>query len=149
MIEDGALKEDFQIELLGTYPLEECLEREKDLAMTSLFPKGLNGNAGSAIVQNDEIKKKNSDAHKGEKNVRFGKTHSDETKRKMSVASKGKPKSEEHRRKNSESQKGKTISEEQRKKISDSLKGRPRSEETKEKIRLGHFRRNKNKLNED
>ena len=51
MIEDGADKEDFQVELLGTYPLEECLEKEKELAMTSLFPKGLNGNAGQCIVR--------------------------------------------------------------------------------------------------
>ena len=125
MIEDGASKEDFQVELLGEYSLEECLEREKELAMTSLFPKGLNGNAGCYIEITDDVKKK------------------------MSLASKGKPKSEEHKRKNSEAQKGKTISEEQRRKISNSLKGRTRPEEVKEKIRAGHSRRSKDLLNED
>ena len=38
-IEDGALKEDFYVELLGIYPLEECLEKETELAKTTLFPK--------------------------------------------------------------------------------------------------------------
>jgi hypothetical protein len=56
LIADGALKEDFQVELLGIYPLDECLEKEKKLAKTSLFPKGLNGNAGTFIVQTDEVK---------------------------------------------------------------------------------------------
>lgn len=58
LIEDGALKEDFMTELLGIYPLDECRERETELAMTSLFPKGLNGNAGSMIVMTTEVRAK-------------------------------------------------------------------------------------------
>jgi hypothetical protein len=58
LIEDGASKEDFQVELLGVFPLEECLEREKELAMTSLFPKGLNGNAGSAMIRTKDGQEK-------------------------------------------------------------------------------------------
>lgn len=54
MIQDGALKEEFQVELLGRYPLEECLEKERSLAKTTLYPKGLNGNAGDAIVRTEE-----------------------------------------------------------------------------------------------
>ena len=53
--------------------------------------------------------------------------HSEETKKKMSLISKGKAKSEEHRRKIREQhekyQKGKRLSEETKKKISQALKG--------------------------
>ena len=58
------MKEDFQIELLGVFPLEECLKREKELAMTSLFPKGINGNAGKSVVHTTEVRKKISLANK-------------------------------------------------------------------------------------
>lgn len=40
LLDNGALKEDFITELVGIYPLEECLEKEAELAKTSLFPKG-------------------------------------------------------------------------------------------------------------
>lgn len=52
------MKEDFQVELLGIYSLEECLKKEKELAKTSLFPKGLNGNAGRYIAHTEEVKGK-------------------------------------------------------------------------------------------
>lgn len=72
-----------------------------------------------------------------EKNVRYGKHLSEETKRKLSEAKKGKPTwikgkklSDEHRKKISESLKGenhpmyrKAISDEHKKKLSESLKG--------------------------
>lgn len=86
ILEDGALKEDFQVELLGVYPLEECLEKEKELAKTSLFPKGLNGNSGACIIQTEEVRKKISDALKG--TTHKGIPHSEETKRKISEAKK-------------------------------------------------------------
>jgi 5-methylcytosine-specific restriction endonuclease McrA len=78
-----------------------------------------------------------------------GRTHSEETKKKMSEVRKGKPKSEETRKKMSESGKGRTHSEETRKKISEALKnpseetrkkmseankGKPKSEETRKKM---------------
>jgi hypothetical protein len=55
-----------------------------------------------------------------------GKTHSEETKRKMSELKKGitRKMSEETKRKISEALKGKTLSEDTRKKISESLKGK-------------------------
>ncbi len=65
MIDDGAFKEDFITELLGIYPKEECLTRERELAMTSLFPKGLNGNAGKHIEMTKEVMAKISIANKG------------------------------------------------------------------------------------
>ena len=82
-------------------------------------------------THSNETKKKMSDSLKGENNPLFGKTHSNETKKKMSEANKGK-KSPFFRR---------THLEESRKKISDSKKGenhplfgKNRSEETKKKI---------------
>ena len=62
MIEDGAIKEDFQVELLGEYEKEECLKQEAELSKISLFPKGLNGNAGSAIIRTFEGSEKVRDA---------------------------------------------------------------------------------------
>ena len=66
---------------------------------------------------------------------------SEETRKKMSEAKKGKKLSEEHRKKISESQKGenhpmygKHFSEETRKKMSESHKGHTVSEETRKKI---------------
>ncbi len=55
LIEDGGLKEDFQIELLGIFPKKECLDKETELAKTTLFPKGLNGNAGKYVNHTKEV----------------------------------------------------------------------------------------------
>ena len=62
------------------------------------------------------------------------KTISEETKRKMSLAQKGRIITEEHRRKISESNKGKTYSDESRKKMSESKKGKKHTEEHRRKI---------------
>ena len=64
MIDDGALKEDFTIELLGVYPLKECLKKEEELAKTSLYPKGLNGNAGKHIEITEEVREKMSKSNR-------------------------------------------------------------------------------------
>lgn len=65
-----------------------------------------------------------------------GKTHSIETRLKMSEAAKGKPRrSEEHQRKLNEAQRGKVVSEETRRKQSEAAKRRPPiSEETRLKM---------------
>lgn len=71
----------------------------------------------------------------------YGKHRSEETRRKLSEAKKGKSLSEEHRRKISESMKGennhfygKTHSEESRRKMSEALKGKHLSEEHRKKL---------------
>lgn len=81
--------------------------------------------------------------------------HSIETKRKMSLAKKGKKQSEEHKKKLSKVRKGKKQSKESNKKRSESLKlhykingmhknqdhtGKKRSDSTKEKMRNNHAR---------
>lgn len=127
MIEDGALKGDFQVELLGVYPLDECLEKEKKLAKTSLFPKGLNGNAGIFIVQTDEINERKRQAILGRK-------HTEQTKQKLSQIGKEKSRTDEFRRKVSEFHKGRKRSEETCLKIGDSQRGKQISDETKIKM---------------
>lgn len=76
----------------------------------------------------EETRKKLSEASKGNTNM-LGKHHSEETKRRMSEAHNGKKFSEEHKRKMSEHNarywKGKSHSEEYKKRMSETLKGRP------------------------
>lgn len=86
-------------------------------------------------------KSEHSRLHKMGNTIRRGKHHSDDAKRKMSLAMKGRPSplkgkqhSEETRRKISESHKGKTMSEEQKRKQAEALRGQKLSEETKRKI---------------
>jgi endogenous inhibitor of DNA gyrase (YacG/DUF329 family) len=82
----------------------------------------------------EETKKKMSDAQKGKNNHNYGKHLSEEIKKKMSDANKGKHHSEKTRKKISDANKGKHFSEDTRKKISKAKKGKHRSEETKKKI---------------
>ena len=63
-----------------------------------------------------------------------GLKHSEETRKKMSVAGKGHKHSDETRRKMSKSQKGRAVSDETKRKISNSRKGMILSDETKRKI---------------
>ena len=79
-----------------------------------------------------ETRRKMSLAKKGKKRSPFSEEH----KLKMSLARKGKPLSEEHKRKMSLAHKGKPVSEETRRKISLARKGKPVSAETKSKISL-------------
>lgn len=75
----------------------------------------------------------------------LGRKHSDEAKKKMSIAKKGKttwnkgvPMSEAAKKKLSESKKGKTLTAEHKKKISESGRGRKHSTKAKEKIGRAH-----------
>ena len=95
-------------------------------------------------------RKHNSEVRKGKPSTFKGKTLSEEHKRKISEAHKGKsrkPLSEEHKRKISDTLKGKThseetkrkmrgihLSEETKRKLSEAHKGKHHSEETKRKI---------------
>ena len=79
-------------------------------------------NAMYGKLHSTEAKKKNSEAHKGNKYA-LGHSVSDEARKRMSEAQKGKPKSEETRKKLSEANKGKLFSEEHKKKLSEAHKG--------------------------
>ena len=87
----------------------------------------------------------------GEKNAMWGKTHSDEAKRKMSETRKGVKLSEEHKAKISASHKkrdsfywtGKTLSDEHKNNLSKATKGIPKSEETRAKMKQNALSRPK------
>ena len=142
------MKEDFKTELLGIYDKKECLERETELAMTSLFPKGLNGNAGRYVEITEEVREKmryqKSKEHKAKMSAAMkGKSHSESTKAKMSAAMKGKSHTESTKARIREALKGdgnprgmlgKTHSEEHKAKMSAAMKGKSHSESTKANI---------------
>ena len=110
---------------------------EELIFMTALDHKRLHNKGKS---RSEETKKKLSEALKGRK---CG-PHSDETKKKISEANKGKKRTSEQKKKMSEAHKGQIAwnkgkktrphSEETRKKISEAHKGHSHSEETKRKI---------------
>ena len=82
----------------------------------------------------DDTRKKISEANKGKSSPRKGVTLSEETRRKISEARKGLTLSEEHRRKISEALKGGHRSEETRRKMSEAKKGKKHTEEWRRKI---------------
>jgi group I intron endonuclease len=113
--------------------IEECdreLLNEREVFWISHFdcvaPNGYNltSGGGQGTVVSEETKRKMSDAAKG-------KPKSEEDRRKKSEAAKGKPKSDETRRKISEARKGKPHSDETRRKMSEAAKSRPKSDETR------------------
>lgn len=83
----------------------------------------------------EDHKKKLSIAFTGERNHFYGKTHSKQAVKKMSLSSKNRVYTEETRKKMSESQKGRKHSEETKKKISSKNKGLKRSKEQIERHR--------------
>ena len=77
----------------------------------------------------------------GENNSFYGKSHSEETKRKLSEKNTGYVHTEEARKKMSEKSKGKKKSETHRKKISEAQKGKIISEETRRKMSIAQRKR--------
>ena len=107
------------------------------------------GEGASGVIPSEETRKKLSDANKGRPTGRnmtgsngtmYGRKHSDESKKKMSLKALGNKNntgyktSEETKRKLSEANKGKAKSEETKRKLSEANKGKAKSEETKRKI---------------
>jgi hypothetical protein len=105
----------------------------KDLGNGILHNRTDGGEGSSGWVPSEETRRKISEASKGNTYM-LGKTLSEETKRKMSDTRKGKTHSEETKRKQSEAKKGKTFSEESKRKMSEAQKGKSLSEETRRKM---------------
>lgn len=85
-----------------------------------------------------DTRRKMSESHMGERNHNFGVPKSEETKRKMSEAQKGRKLTEEQRRKNREARLGRKHSSETRVKMSEARRGHIVTEETKRKISEGN-----------
>ena len=95
-----------------------------DLGTGILHNRTDGGDGVSGYIPSEETRKKISVATKGKNHPMYGKTLSDETKRKISEKTRGKkikPFTEEHRRKLSVA--SKNLSEETRKKLSDANRG--------------------------
>ena len=89
--------------------------------LDTINEKGYNTSPGGHKVA-WETKRKMREAHKGEKNHFYGKKHTEETKKRISVFRKGKKHTKETIRKMSESHKGIKLTEEHKRKMSESYK---------------------------
>ena len=158
VIEDGAFHraikkygfENFKYEVLVTVDLDDEQELKQKLDFFEKFyikkyhsyedgyNMTLGGDGCLGRVFSDEAKRKMSEAHKGKPSANKGKHFmSDEAREKISSAKKGKKlgvMSDEHKQKLSDSHKGKVFSDEHKAKISEVNKGKTMSEETKRKM---------------
>jgi len=137
--------------LLNNLTWEEACKKEKefiklygrkDLKLGPLVNLTDGGDGGCGYVMSDETKLKMSIANSGENNGFFKKSHSNESKEKMSQSAKGRIITEEVKNKISNSLSGencfwfgKKLSEEHKKKLSERATGHSTSEDTKLKLR--------------
>ena len=110
---------------------------EKIVKMFDNIKYQANKNVNAPAELSEEHKRKISEAMKG-KQLHKGKKMSDETKRKISEAKKGKHHSEESKRKMSEAKQGKVMTEEHKQKLSEAMKGKtPKNLDDLHKSRIG------------
>ena len=138
----------------------ELIKRYNAVENDGYYNISYGGGTTAGIHMSEEVNRKNSERHRGEKNYFYGKTHTEETliifskikkgennpmfgshhsetaKLKISVALKEHVRSEEHKIHIGESKKGKMHSKETKLKMSNSHLGHKISEETKDILRL-------------
>ena len=131
----------FRVEFLEKDMPESVLSKMEILHIRffdSKSPNGYNltdgGEGLSGWKASAEIRRKQSEARRGERHHLYGKAHSQETRQKISDAHKGRKHSPETRRKMSEFRKGKKLSPHQKQKLLEANKGRKHSPETRQKI---------------
>lgn len=150
--------DDVTMSIYGIYELKEVegiaikFSEENNIVESNewanLIPEnGKDGGGYNMLGKNHtkEAKRKNSEAHKGENNVRFGVKLSEETKNKIGLGNKGKIRTPEMIKHNSETHKGKKHSEETKRKMSEAHKGKIVSDETRQKL----SKANKGKIRTD
>ena len=107
-------KENFQVEVLYYYDTVEECRKDEERILTEYnvrdCPHSYNCKNGAVGWTSEDMT--------GEKHPFYGRTHTEEAKKKLSQAMKGKTFSDEHRKNLSQSKKGKTFSDEHRKKMS-------------------------------
>lgn len=118
---------DFEIKYISIFDANEKYNRDlfynRTLGGDGVCLKGEdNPNYGKSL--SEEHKKKLSEVNKGENNPNYGKHHSEEVRKKISEANKG----------TNNPNYGKQLSEEIKEKMSESHKGKHHSEETKKKM---------------
>jgi hypothetical protein len=96
----------------------------KDLGTGILHNRTDGGEGVSGFIRDEKHRRKISERQLGEKNHNYGKSFSDETRRKMSIANKGKVLSEEHKEKIGQANKGKPLTEEHKRKLSEANKNK-------------------------
>lgn len=141
---DNARKK-YGVEAFDFEILKECKDDELNKwemyyikKLNTKTPNGYNmtdgGDGANGLSWSEESKRKQSERFKGKNHPNYGKCFSEEHKRNISKALKGRKFTEEWRRKQSESHKGKKQSEETKRKRIEKLKGKPKSEEARRKI---------------
>ena len=124
----------FEIKIIGTFTNPQTCVLQENIFIKDNLKNPLCLNRCYTIGKNRQFNSNGNAFNKG-------RHHSEETRKKMSVAHKGRVSpnkgihlSEETKRKLSEINKKRHISEETRKRISEAKRGKPRSEETKKKL---------------
>lgn len=122
-------RKNFAKEIIADYPTRKEVSDHEKLIVTADLIKStecynMRTGGDNEFTPTEETKKKISLAQLGDKNHRFGKTHSEETKKKISASSFGKTHSEETKKQMSELNKGEKHP----------MFGRNHSEESKKKM---------------